>query len=344
MRRIIYLLIVSVVSTMAVAQSSGSLQDASKFRKLSISQMIPLAAQPASLQLPVRCDGEGNSYIRFFHGTAGLREPIYKFDKAGVQAAVFSFVSDPEFEPRSAAGLDFAIDPDGKVYQLVKALSGTFVARFNKAGALESKIKLEMDFNALRIGMFDSGDMLISGVERETAANLTPHMPLTGLFDPKGKLLRRIVLPEDKAYEEAAARGDSDFFDASLGGGGNFAAERGREVRASDGNIYLMRWTNPTKVYAISAKGDLVRSFDVDPDMPHKKPTAMHERSGKLAILYGADQDDVRSMIKVVDLSGMELGVYDSQNLGVAFSCYSGSDAFSFLRVEGKQLMLKVAQ
>jgi hypothetical protein len=104
-----------------------------------------------------------------------------------------------------------------------------------------------------------------------------------------------------------------------------------------------MRWTNPTKVYAISAKGGVMRSFDVDPDVPRKKPTAMHERSGKLAILYGADQDDVRSMIKVVDLSGQELGLYDTQALGVAFSCYSGS-AFSFLQVEGKQLVLRVAK
>jgi hypothetical protein len=293
--------------------------------------------------LPARCDEEGNYYVRFFHGTSPQKEPIYKFDKDGVKKTVFSLPPAAEFQSKGTGTIDFAVARSGELYLLAAAVTGNHIVKFDKTGEFKSNIKLENDFNALRFDVFDSGTLLVSGVDRETSANLSPHAPYTGIFDQQGKLLKKVVLAEDKQYEEAADRGDSDFFDSTLGGGGNFAVERGSVVRGSDGNMYVVRWTNPAKVYAISATGEVIRSFDVTPELERKKPAGVREHAGRLAIEFPPEQDDPRSIIKVVGLDGKEHATYDTKGLG-AVTCYSAPERFTFFTADGKDLKLNILQ
>jgi hypothetical protein len=291
-----------------------------------------------AIQLPIRCDEEGNYYVRFFHGSRATKEPIYKIDKNGVQRAVFAITSTPDFDASGTAGVDFAVGKNGDVFQIAIAEKSNYVVHFSKEGVLQSAVKIDKEFTPLRIAVFDSGKLLMSGLDLETAEKPNPHSLYTGVFDGSGKLLKEIVLAEDKKYQEAADRGDAEFIGPGQIGGGNFAIERGNVTRASDGNIYLVRWTIPAKVYAISSDGEVTRSFEVEPELQHKKPGGVYEHSGRLAIQFEGDREDPSSVIKVVGLDGEDYATYDSSGLGIAFVGYSERERFAFFTVEGKDL------
>ena len=294
----------------------------------------------AATLMPVRCDSDGSIYVRFYHDKTPLVEPIHKLDNKGEHKLVYSVAGDAQFVGRGKGGTEFAIGKNGDVYQLASADDGTYAVAFNKDGSIRSKAKLVPDLAAWHFAVFESGRVLVAGTERETVSNLSPHAPFTGIFDPSGKLLHKIVFPEDKSYEDAANRGDSDFFDAGLGGGGNFAVEHGSVERGSDGNIYVVRWVHPAKVYAVAETGQVVRTFEVRPELEGRKPAFVYATIGKLAFQFAGDRDraDPRSIIKVVGLDGRDYVTYDSTALGVGLACYSQPDRFTFLGTtkEGK--------
>jgi hypothetical protein len=338
-----------IISTVSIAQKTGNDNNVEVSPgKLATVQTVNVVGQPSlPLILPIRCDTEGSYYVRFYHADQPeslLKDPVYRFDTDGIQQAVYSLPPGPEFEPGNAGIMDFAIAANGDLYMLVETEGGNTIVRFNRAGEFKAKARLEQDFNARRFAVFESGNFLIAGVARETATNLTPHSPRTAIYDRNGKLLKKLTLPDDKQYEEAADRGDTEFFDLGRGGGGNFAVERGSVVRSSDGNIYVVRWTSPVKVYSISPEGEVIRSFEVNVGNSNKKPGAVHEHGGAIAIQFPAERDDPTSMIRVVESDGKEKATYDAAGLGAAFSCYLPRERMAFLRSDGKHLVLNVVE
>ena len=312
-------------------------------RKLVITDRVAIRDVPnAAMILPLRCDSDGNYYVRFYRAEAPAKSPIYKIGPDGHKQATFTITSDPDFQ----GGTDFAIGKDGDLYQLSDTPKGTYVALFSKEGAIRKKIELSQKINASRIEVFGSGELLIAGVDQETEANPEPHSPFTAIFDDDGKLLKRITTEDDKNYEEAAKRGDDQFFDSNQGGGGNFAVARGNVVRGSDGNIYVLRWTNPAKIFAVSPAGQILRSFAVDPGpgLESKKPLGFYENKGRLAVHYVGDRFDTTSIIRVVSLTGDDYATYESTGLGVAFACYLDQERFAFFSAEGGTLTVNVAQ
>jgi hypothetical protein len=339
------LLIITLASMAAQDQTSSRSPTANEetIRRLEITETITAKSQPrTALQLPPRCDDDGNIYFQIFHGTGihPAKEPLHKLDKSGDDKATFSLPSDPEYHMYGTGTLDFAIDKQGQVYFLTVAMVDKKVAnvilRFAKDGALKSKIGLDRDFKVNRFDVFDSGEFLVTGTERETKTNPNPHGVYTAVFDAQGKLLKKVVLPEDQSYKEAADRGDNEFVEPGDQGGGNFAVERGMVTRAADGNLYLMRWTTPARIYAISPAGEVVRSFEVASDWERKKPACIHAHDSRLAIRFEGDESDIRAQIKVVGLDGQVYATYDATGLGVAFACYTEPERFTFLGGQDK--------
>jgi len=95
--------------------------------------------------------------------------------------------------------------------------------------------------------------------------------------------------------------------------------------------VYVVRWTDPARIYAISSGGEVVRAFELKAEMDGEKPGAVIAGPGKLAIQFPGSSEDPRSMVHVADLEGRLSGAYDSTGLGVAFACYSESERFTFL-------------
>ena len=308
--------------------------------KLRVEHTTVLVGQaPQMMLLPARCDGRGNYYVRFFSGSKPEKSPVRAFKQDGVQTAVFALVG-LEFDRPGFGAIDFAVTKDGRVYVLADGEGGSYIVEFNPDGTMKSKVQLAVDFNALHFGAFESGKFLVVGVDRETPTNLDPHSPYTAVFGKDGSIIAKVVFPEDKQYEAAANRGDPDFFDSQRIGGGNFAVENGTVVQSSDGNVFVVRWTRPTRVYAVSDMGQVIRAFEVDSGLGDRKPSAVHESAGKLAIQFAAERADPRSLLKVVSSNGEELATYDAQGAGVAFACYSAPERFTFFTAGPDNLQL----
>lgn len=346
MHRTTWYCLIAVIATAcpALAQQTNSTND---MRLLTVSDSVWINSHAGdSMLLPLKCDSDGNIYVTFYHSKNPAHEPIYKFDGRGEQKATFSVSSDTEFTARGTGVVEFTLGKDGEVYQLAKGGKNfeSYILAYDKNGTIKSKIKLTPDFSVNRFGVFDSGEFLVTGTPRETDQNLSPHAIFTGIFDTSGKLVRKLVMPEDSEYEKKAERGDSEFFDRERGGGGNLAVEGGSVVRASDGNLYLVRATTPAKVYVISPGGEVVRTFEIASDLPRKAIGTVVANNGKLAFQFLGDSDDTRSIIELVTLAGEKYATYDSSKLGIALACYTAPARFTFLSVKDGNLQLIAAE
>jgi outer membrane protein assembly factor BamB len=280
-----------------------------------------------STMLPPACDAKGNVYVRpYYSRKHSLRSPVYEFSPRGERKAVYSLASDSEFTGQGKGGADFAIGKDGEVYQLALSEKGTYIVQFDQNGAIKSKIRLQAGFSPYHFAVFDSGEFLVTG---SGADDLHPHAIYTGIFDRGGKMVKKVVFAEDEQYAQAANRGDAEFTEPGNTIPGNYAVDRGAVVRASNGNLYVVRWTTPARVYAVSPAGEIMANFEVTPPIDGKKPSIVVSHGNRLAIEWEATQNDPRAGITVVGLDGQPYATY-SEKLGV-LACYSDQERFTFL-------------
>jgi hypothetical protein len=89
---------------------------------------------------------------------------------------------------------------------------------------------------------------------------------LTAVFDPRGQLLKEVSLPEDITREAATKE-----LGASLSGPTRednalaMSVGKGGAVPGPDGNIYLLRASDPPAVYVISSAGEVIRRVVLHP-------------------------------------------------------------------------------
>jgi hypothetical protein len=335
MKTLMSCLLLTGLGMSGVAQTiTPSVDDGSRVKSMRIMQTTVSQTQPGgSILMPPRCDQSGNVYLRFYHQQSPLLEPVYKLNTNGEQQVIYSLASDPDFGGKGHGGSEFALDKNGDLYQLASAADGTYIVAFNKDGAIRSKARLTPQIAVSHFAVFGSGKFLVAGTDRETATNLNPHSLFTGVFDTDGNLKQKVVFPEDKAYEDAANRGDNDFFDPLREGGGNYVVERGATEAGSDGNVYVVRWVHPAQVYAVSDTGRIIRTFQVKPELEGRKPAFVHAGGEQLAFHFVGDSDkgDRRAIVTIVGLDGQQRAVYDSTEMGVGLACYSREEKFMFL-------------
>jgi hypothetical protein len=87
-------------------------------------------------------------------------------------------------------------------------------------------------------------------------------------------MLKHINLDDDDELRNLASMGDPRVT-SEQNPGGNRAIAYTKMEMAEDGNVYLMRWTNPAILYAVSAGGAVVRRFAVNPGNPSYRPVTI---------------------------------------------------------------------
>lgn len=312
-----------------------------KSRKLSVAadaghlhtDLVELASEIAEVfQEPLRCDADGNLYLRTDPSGAGA---IRKLDSKGEKVAILRPSSSNIKVNRP---LSFAIAADGDVYQLISALEVTrYVFVYNKDGGVKSEIKLQPGFPFFpkHIAVFSNGDMLISGMKYDEDRRAA-MWPFTGIFAPDGTLRRELDLKDDQKIHDMAASGDPKVTLPEMPSA-NRAISGGAAETGLDGNVYLMRKLSPAIIYAISPGGS-VRRFEVDPGQPDFLPTNMHVGGDRIAVLFWEPQTH-DEILKVVDLHGRKIATYNEaaekgggHALGLAFICYAQNpERFTFL-------------
>ena len=283
---------------------------------------------------PMKCDGDGNLY---FQSNPAL-PAIHKLNPKGERLALFSPTANPDL--KIDFSMAFAVAPGGDLYELVFPHEITrYVFAYKADGRLAATVKLEPGFawSPHRLAVFPDGNLLVSGSEYDKDP-LAPRWPFTGIFASDGRLLKEVKLKADNTLHEMAVTGD-----ARVAVTGNTTANRAVDLSelevGGDGNAYLMRWTNPALFYVISAGGEVVREFAVDPGDSAYRPGAMHVTQNRIAILFWDKQNDDRLM-KIVDLEGHDLATYEelrangrpvNEPIGAVFACYTlNPERFTF--------------
>jgi hypothetical protein len=298
---------------------------------------IPIPSEIAtSIAVPLACDGDGNIFLQTENsGVSGVR----KLSPKGERLAVFQPSANPDLKLDGVG--NFALGQGGELYQFAFPHEITrYLLAFKSDGTYKSAIKLHPGFPWMpsALAVLPSGNFLISGLEDDRDHHAA-MWPITGIFSSDGSLLKEIKLQDDDDIRDMAASGDARVA-SPTNQWANRAVEFSRMEAASDGNIYLMRWTTPAIIYAISPGGEVVRRFTVDPGEADYKPVEMHISGNRIALLFFQPQT-METRMKIVDLEGHEIATYDEARaegkakfglLGTVFACYTANpESFTFL-------------
>jgi hypothetical protein len=310
----------------------------------------PLPGQEVSLLVPTKtvpkiefagplfaagppCDSDGNMYLR-----ALKSDQVEKLSREGKVVARFS-LSAVEVAELQKLGLDsYAADQRGSVFGLVHGKGTAYVVEFGPDGKYEKTIKLDVaGLRPYRLTVFPTGELLVSGVVRNSETNPPHHAPYTAIFDPQGRLIKDLSLPGDVSRESVGAErksaGELNLSDADL------AVQKevlgGLAAIGPDGNACLFRNIRPPIMYVISAGGILVRRIALKPPSENVVPLEESISGGRVLVEFGHETVRFASEVQYYSLYDALTGehLYDYKNspeLNAGFACYT-QNAFLFI-------------
>lgn len=289
----------------------------------------------------VSCDTDQNVYLKTYGND------IYKIDSHGKTAAMFVPEANPDIKVYNV--FHYTTTPDGEVYVSVgiETEFTRYLLVYKPDGTYKSNIKLEMPFalQPASLAVFSNGNILITGLTLDRASKMF-IVPFAGIFRSDGRLLKQIALEAEEKLPNVPAEKDRPA--GPLPVYSNRAVAWGQMRASSDGNVYIMRWDSPAKIYAVSASGEVVKHFSVDPGAPNLQPRGMYVSGSRIAILF-LDFSTMKKTLSVVDNDGNDVASYDlGEGVGgkrvVEMGCYNmNPERFTFLGV-GKESNLQFIQ
>lgn len=315
-------------------------------RQLTLAAAVPVPTEVmTSFRQPLVCDQDGNLYLETDEfGVSG----IHKISPKGERLAAFRAGSNPDFRAIDISA-SFSLAAAGELYELVfpHGQITRYVVAYRSDGSFRANVKLQPGFAWLpsALAVFPNGTLLITGQRYDKYVLRGVMWPFTGVFSSDGVLLKEVELEDDGILRDKAVAGDVRL-KGSLNPTSNRAISLSRMEPGSDGTIYLMRSATPAIFYAVSAGGEVVRRFTVDPGDAAYRPIAMHVSGGRIAVLFSEPQT-YEKILKIVNLEGRELATYSgdatyltdtagkankTRPLGGAFACYTTDpERFIFL-------------
>ncbi|HKS65778.1 MAG TPA: hypothetical protein VJR26_00945 [Candidatus Acidoferrales bacterium] len=287
-----------------------------------------LAPPPVLVEFPIKCDG-GDIFVAYsanpYRGVNGGPSPPITEVRPNSKSTV-------EFGMPPIDGYDrqdrhnFALGPNGTLYALISASrteaggKGTprpeyFIEKFKEDGTRDSLTKLVTQAGAtvqpMVFGVFNNGTYLVTGM----AFGHANAEPFTAIFDSSGRLVRSVRLPDDVRAAPVAHRPPpppKPGADKEPQGNGSslLAVSFGGLVSAVDGNVYLIRASNPIKIYSISPGGEVVNQAQApipESDMNLMEVGAsaagLYLEFGHVANGVSAESSEPRDMVALFDLA-----------------------------------------
>ena len=303
-----------------------------------------------------KCDAEGNLYIRKLASDRPLLGPVVKIDSDGKRVALFdpASFSDPKLSRADA----FSPAPDGGLYQIAGAGGlnpQVYVIKFSADGSPASATRLHAELEPYQFAAFPSGNLLVSGMQREVINKSDPGRNFTAVFSDDGRMQAQLSFepPTTKPGKSQPGKSDADSDrrapSLSLRSverqGGAFlpTLDLSAAEAAPDGNIYALRRSSPALVYVISPAGKVMRTLKVSPPTRGVAPNAFHVSGNRLAVSFWNDEKQNQTLVVIDSQTGRNIATYsDPGSLGPAFACYSADDGvFTFLQL-GEQNTMEV--
>lgn len=285
-----------------------------------------------------KCDEDGNLYIRKYATDRPLLGPVVKINTDGKRVALF----DPA--TFSQAGIDradtYSPAADGGLYEIAQkgiVRPQIYVLHFSSDGSPLSSVQLDAGFEVYTFAEFPSGNLLVSGVERDLTNPKDHGQNFTAVFSSDGRMLSKLSFADQRnqkqptgarstklAKEAGAVAPVLDLSDAEVG---------------VDGNLYVMRAASPALVYVISPSGKIMRRLKIDAPTATSRASAFHVSGNQVAVAFSNDPS--QSLVVTDAQTGRNISTYSfSGNAIASFACYSANESvFTFVNLgEGNAL------
>jgi hypothetical protein len=280
-----------------------------------------------SVVMSAMCDDAGNVYTRPFDPDdpmASSQAPVLEVTP-GKTAGSLRITH--TFQPPHGARTFFV--REGELYVLTGPHD---VVEFASSGPVKTQVPLEgldSGIEVWHLAVFKSGEYLLFGV---TGKNL--RTPLTAVFTPDGRLVKKIYEPEDEDARLKAEGGDPRYDICCSNSGNAFAFDNADVAAGADGNVYLLHGVSPPLIYVISPAGEVVRKLRIDAGDPALTANSIRFYAGRLAVGFDWLGHVPQNLIKVIDLKGNSIADYEvresASDLDPILACY-GSEGFTLV-------------
>ena len=282
----------------AVGSASTSLPAPVPLRLQETTQLDSTAPN-FSLNYP-KCDSDGNVFVQFgnydaVRGQAQLDPAISEVipdSKRVVVHRVQALSSSDYPNPRLTS---FGVSRDGVVYALVStrrnasdgepAKNEYYVEQLKEDITADVMTHLQdppgaAHWSANLLGAFPKGNFLIAGESSEEAGRPGPGSwrPFTAIYDSSGRFLIELTLPEDVVNNFSKYTGSANGTAAAtqppkpheyLG----ISIRSGGIVSGPDGNLWILRASEPLRLYAVDAAGQVVKHVQFSPPVAGLTPS-----------------------------------------------------------------------
>jgi hypothetical protein len=291
------------------------------------------------LMIPVKCDSEQNVYVRGYLKGDTFGAPLTRISADGTKTTDFNLRKVQGFEKAQID--DFTLGLRQEVYLLGStAANGARIAKFTDAGEFESSVTVDAPFSPQRIAVFPSGQFLIRGAELNEKTEVPTGRPFTALVDNSGKILSRLELSQDVGSSPSPGEDQKQKNAAAM--------EMGAVYVAEDGNIYIMRVTNPAVIYVLDSSGNQQRRLEIAPPEKGFNPVTFKVAYGKIVVEFdrslesSAGSEQIYSLIETG--TGERLIDYVSPpQVGGTLACYT-PNYFLFLGQGRSGLVIQKVQ
>ncbi|HZQ92000.1 MAG TPA: hypothetical protein VFA60_09425 [Terriglobales bacterium] len=231
---------------------------------------------------PIRCDSDGNIYIRTFDGKgSALQNPLVRISSNGKEVR--------RFDPKRVPGLSehftsllYTVGGVGKVYQIVsdwenQTVFHEYLVTFTKDGEYVGRAEFETHFEPYVFLALPSGGFLLSGIPSEgKTGGESQRKTLTAVFDSDARIVRDLTSDSDNGPESSTATT-------------NPTIQNGDARVGTDGSVYLLKASTPPRVQVISERGELLRELKLEPPMPGAQALELHSAGDRLFVRFQSE-------------------------------------------------------
>jgi len=304
-----------------------------RFREVLLNYENVEGATPT--QLPVvgtfdqmLCDDSGSVYLRPMLNLdqGAFANPVVRIDRKGTTQA-FGTTGIPGMR-RDTYIFAYTVDPSGRVFELVRtvdeAADEMFLVSFSRSGEFLTKSRFESEFRPHSFVALPTDDFLISGVRQKQAVPRT-HEAVVGIFGPDARLKRSLKDAKDDRFTPVSSPSGNS---AKVR---NPAIELGSAKVGPDGNLYVLKSSDPAVVEVFNLAGRQLRALKLAPPFPKAQSHDLFVTPDRVVVMYQRTKDsaEVKEPVVFAEYSlqtAEPLVAHLPRGKGVV-ACFDASDA-----------------